>query len=655
MQKIVLLGLILSLALPSFVGAQQGIDGTFTSSDGLFSVPIPTNWTAEETEGIVVLSAPEGAIRVSIFSVPAKDNDLQSAIDAGWARIDPAFDFSAPLSSQFAPPAALGAWEEGFIITYQINPDVVQALALRHEGYIYLQYWFATLVAAQERAAQINIINTGFRASAMMEESLAETPPQPIDAAFLADFEAYIEEAMALYQTPGASVAIVQNGEIVYSRGFGLRSLAATQAVDPDTLMMIGSVSKTMTAFLMGTAVDAGTFTWETPVTEVWPAFQVGDADLTARLQMQHLLCACTGIPRRDFEMILNAEGLSAEGVLESLADFTPFTAFGEAFQYSNQMVAAGGYLTALASGGKYGNLYAAYDDLIQERLFAPLGMERTVLSVREAEALGNFAYPHTVNLDNQVSAFSPQGERWVEPVAPAGAVWSSAHDMARYALMLLAKGQTPDGTRLISAKALNQVWTPQITVADKVSYGLGWILEDRKGLTVLSHSGGTFGFSSYLELLPDAQAGIVVLSNQVGSPVPSLAAAYFFERLYGQEVTLSPEALREQVAETEAALAERNAKRFPLTADLVASLEGLYRHPLLGDIRLERLEVAGERLFMDTGEINGELLGLTSEDGTETFIINNGVFAGATFTRGADGSLTLGEGVLEYVFEKVE
>src|SRR5690606_10482055 len=141
----------------------------------------------------------------------------------------------------------------------------------------------------------------------------------------------------------------------------GTRDPATGEPLTPDTHMMIGSIGKTMTTMLMATLVDDGLMQWDTPVVEILPEFEVADPTLTEQMTVRNLVCACTGVPRRDLELLFNANELSAEEIVESLATFEFFTDFGEAFQYSNQMVATGGYVAAAAAGGEYGNLYDAY------------------------------------------------------------------------------------------------------------------------------------------------------------------------------------------------------------------------------------------------------------------------------------------------------
>ena len=96
----------------------------------------------------------------------------------------------------------------------------------------------------------------------------------------------------------------------------------------------------------------------------------------------------------------MNFDNLSPEDTVESLASFELFTDFGEAFQYSNQMVAAGGYAAAAVAGAEYGSLHDGYMEAIQERVFAPIGMTSTTSSFQEVQVGNNYGASHGLNLN---------------------------------------------------------------------------------------------------------------------------------------------------------------------------------------------------------------------------------------------------------------
>ena len=128
----------------------------------------------------------------------------------------------------------------------------------------------------------------------------------------------------------------MQDGKVVFADGFGVRELGRGAKPDGDTLYMIASNTKALTTLMLAKLVDEGKLTWETPVTQLLPSFQLGDADTTSRVLVKHLICACTGLPRQDFEWLFQFEGVTPEGAMETLATMKPTSKFGELFQYSN-------------------------------------------------------------------------------------------------------------------------------------------------------------------------------------------------------------------------------------------------------------------------------------------------------------------------------
>jgi CubicO group peptidase (beta-lactamase class C family) len=198
-------------------------------------------------------------------------------------------------------------------------------------------------------------------------------------------------------------------------------------------------------------------------------------------------------------------------------------------------MVAAGGYIAAMAAGAKYSvNLLDTYTHLMQERLFDPLGMSRTTFDFDKAVNDSDHALPYKINPElQQVEPVAIELERYTIPVAPAGAIWSSANDMAKFLQTLL----DPNGTGLVGEETLLLMQSPEVVIGDQAAYGIGWLITDYRGQREISHNGSTMGFSSDLSFLPDAGIGVVVLTNRSGGD--SFAAAvreYVFEQVFGLE-----------------------------------------------------------------------------------------------------------------------
>ena len=202
---------------------------------------------------------------------------------------------------------------------------------------------------------------------------------------------------------------------------------------------------------------------------------------------------------------------LTAEDVIEMMATVPLSGAFEHTFNYSTPMVAVGGYLAALADGGEYGNLMQTYADEMQERLFDPTGMTSSTFSIEEVVASGDYATPYYSSLAG-VHALPPELDGGIfMPMAPGGALWSTADDLGKYLIMLLNDGVAENGQRVISAENLSYLWQPQIAMNSQISYGLGWYVEDYHGLTIIHHCGGSAGFASELVIIPELDIGFAL------------------------------------------------------------------------------------------------------------------------------------------------
>jgi len=636
--------------------AQEGEEARYEDPDGLFSVPIPTNWTAEQGDGYGILASPEGGITVYVLTV--ESDDIEEATRAAWAIVDPAFDLEPDEVIEAPPTGAQEDAEKAFTITYDTGDEseIVMAGGWVYEGIVYIELFKADLVALQQRASQLQITYTGFTINALDVTDLSGVEPLALTDELIAELEAYIVDTMELLDVPGAAVAIVKDGEIVYAKGFGVRQLGSDDPVTPQTLMMIGSTTKSITTMMMATLVDDELMDWDTPVVDILPTFAVADPDITQRITVRNLVCACTGVPRRDAEFLFNANYLSAEDIIESLADFEFFTDFGEAFQYSNQMVATGGYVATLAAGGEYGNVYDDYLVLMQERILDPIGMTNSTFSPEEAQVNPNHATPHSMTLAGEYVPIPLSREALLTPIAPAGTLWSNVLDMGRYLITELNEGVAPDGRRVVSAENLATTWEPQVAVTADVSYGLGWMVDDYKGVPMLQHGGNTLGFTSDLAFLPEADLGISVLTNQYGSILNQAVRFRLLELVYQQEAEFD-ELVQFYIDRIEEALAELNEQiKDSVDPDAVAPYIGVYTNEALGQITIALQDGV---LTLDTGEFLMELLPKVDEDGeVEAYrSVTPGLGGEFQLSEDDDGNpiIILGEGAYDYIFEKVE
>jgi CubicO group peptidase (beta-lactamase class C family) len=502
------------------------------------------------------------------------------------------------------------------------------------------------------------------------QQNLAGVAPLPLTGERRATFETYIADALNRFGVPGASVAVVQAGEVVYSQGFGVKAVGGTDPVTADTLMMIGSVNKSMTATMAATVVDDGWLSWDTPLVELLPGFAVADPQLTPRLTVADAFCTCTGLPRRDLELLFHFDDLPPDRLIAQVAELPLTAPFGERYQYSNQMFALGGYAAAAAAGAAPNDLYGGYQLVMHERLLNPIGMHRSTFALDEVLASGDYAHPHATDLDGNLQRVSlPVDARFPIPVAPVGALWSSARDVARYVQTELADGVAPDGTRVVSVENLARTRAPRVAIPPEPGiptlfsrsgnyYAMGWVVDTYQGQPVLCHTGGTLGFVSEVAFLPEADLGVVILTNGGQGAGPFNFAVQFrlLELLFDQPAEF--DAMLEQALEAQMAqFADFRAQLGTVDRAAVAEYLGRYEHAALGEVELVLWD---DTLVFDVGEVRWELRPLVDGAGEVVgYVFTDPPLAGATpvtLRRSEDGQpevmVTVGGDVEEtYVF----
>lgn len=456
---------------------------------------------------------------------------------------------------------------------------------------------------------------------------LSGVPPLPLTGERLATFEAYVATALAEAGAPGAAVAVVQDGEVAFIQGFGVRELGRPAPVTADTMLRIGSVTKSFSSLLAATLVDAGRLEWDTPLVDLLPDFAVADAELTPRLTVADAFCACSGLPRRDLEFMFRANELTPELMIAEMASLPLTAPYGEKYQYSNQMVGAGGFAAAVADGGSPADLSHAYIIALRERVLNPIGMPRTTDVLSEVVVGSDYAVPHAADVMGTLHPMPLlEDDTWLVSVAPSGALWSSATEMARYVQTELSGGISPDGARVVSAENLEHTWQPGVAleispevprvIADFAGhYGLGWVVGSYGGQRAVWHSGGTLGFTSLVTFLPEAGLGVVVLTNaQAGTAGPMTYGVTFrlLELLFDQPATFDAQQAP-GLAAGAAARADFEAHIGEVDAQAVTPFVGSYANPDLGTIAVA---VNGSVLRLDAGAFQAELRPLLDDDG---------------------------------------
>jgi CubicO group peptidase (beta-lactamase class C family) len=406
--------------------------------------------------------------------------------------------------------------------------------------------------------------------------------------------ERFIGEQLAAWEVPGCAVAAVRGGQVELAGGWGLRDREAGLPATEDTLFAIGSTTKAFTATTVGALVDEGLLEWDRPLRDYVPEIRLHDPVVSDRLTIVDLLSHRSGLPRHDLTWVGQPDRSRAE-IVRALR-FLPLSKdLRQQFQYCNLGYVVAGYVVEALSG-------VPWEDFTRRRLLEPLRMRRTNLSVDEMLADDDHAKAYT----RRDGAIVPVPQRPLPAIAPAGAINSSAADMARWVLAQLAGGQL-DGATVMSPATAKRQLTPHMLIPgfgevpglSAYAYGLGWLNGRYREHAIAMHDGGIDGFMTHCMLLPDDGIGVVVLTNTSAAMMHLTIACRVLDELLGLEPLdafgyLKPRFDAAMTGSREAKAARRVVAGASPARPL-ADYAGEYEHPGYGTIAITLNEGALE------------------------------------------------------------
>lgn len=334
------------------------------------------------------------------------------------------------------------------------------------------------------------------------------------DAAHAQEMDAYVAKAVKDWHVAGLAIAVVKDGRVVFSKGYGVRELGKPATVDTSTLFAIASTTKAMTATSIGMLVDEGKISWDDPVTKFLPSFQMYDPYVTREIRIRDLLTHRAGLGNADW--LWDATSYSRPQIVEQVRFLKPEYSFRSGFIYQNIMYIVAGEVVAAASG-------MPWEKFIRTRIFGPLGMTSSVPLQSLVPAGADMASPHWLYGGDTLGVIVD-----TDPPAsgPAGGVWSNVADMSRWMRFLLDSGRI-GGKRLLKAETYSELFNPQTMVPPSefypsaeltkphwTTYGLGWFQEDYQGRMLNFHTGSLNGMVSIIGLICDSNFGVYVLAN---------------------------------------------------------------------------------------------------------------------------------------------
>lgn len=424
----------------------------------------------------------------------------------------------------------------------------------------------------------------------------------------------YAQQALEDWNVPGMAVAVVQGDEIIFEKGYGVKSVNTGEAVDPHSLFAVASNTKSVTAAALAILVDEGKIDWDDKVQTYLPWFQLYDPYVSANITIRDLLCHRSGLDTFSGDLLWYGSSHSREEVLRRAKHLEPVYGFREHYGYQNIMFLAAGQIIPVVTGQEW-------EDFVQERILTPIGMKNTLYSTSQINAQTNMAMPHnTVDGKNVEIDFV----NW-DNIAPAGALLSSVHEWSTWMRTQMNYGKYGDQQIWSEARAY-EMWdtqTPETMSAGArnlwptrkfTGYALGWEVESMHGEKIVSHGGGYDGMISRTVMVPGKDIGIVVLTNSISSL--SYAITYKWMDLFldadetqdWSELFLNFK--KRQEAAEEEARKEREANRNTEAKHTLELSEyaGTYRDKMYGDLIIR---VIGDQLafqFEPTSLFRGTL-----------------------------------------------
>lgn len=324
-----------------------------------------------------------------------------------------------------------------------------------------------------------------------------------------------VNRSMKAFNVPGIAVGVVKDGQLIYAKGHGVRSIHSKEKVDANTLFGIASNSKAFTAASLGVLVDEGKITWDDKVIQHIPEFKMYNDYVTQEFTIRDLLTHRSGLGLGAGDLMVWPDGndFTVQDIVNNLHYLKPVSAFRTKYDYDNLLYIVAGEVVARVTG-------KSWEQFTEERLIQPLGMNKTAATFTRLKDSSNVIVPH-VPVDGKLKTI-PRYK--LQQFNAAAGLYSNVNDLSKWLIANLNEGQLPDGKPLLSKKVLKEMWTPQTIQPNKPmppyntqfkTYGLGWVLQDVNGKLQVSHTGGLEGIVTQTIMIPELKLGIIVLTNQ--------------------------------------------------------------------------------------------------------------------------------------------
>jgi CubicO group peptidase (beta-lactamase class C family) len=430
------------------------------------------------------------------------------------------------------------------------------------------------------------------------------------------NLDAVVERVRQTFDVPGIAVAIVKDGRVVLQKGYGVRKLGDPAPVTPQSLFRIASNTKAFTTAALAILADEGKLKWDDRVIDHLPSFQMYDPYVTREMTIRDLLTHRSGLGLGAGDLMFwPATDLTSDEIIRRIRYIPLATSFRSRYAYDNLLYLVAGRIVQIASG-------KPWDQFLQERIFAPLGMEHTNASSAKLAAASDAAQPHA-RADGKLVVVEQTDH---DNNAPAGSINSCVEDLAKWMILQLSRGG-----KIFSAAQSKEMWSAQtiLPIHDLPkgapsafeavqpqfnAYGLGWGIRDYRGRKLISHTGALAGYVSRTTLIPELNLGVVVLTNQEENGAHGAIADTVVDRYLDAPAVDWVAAFRDLTniekaeGEAEAAKAAGKRNRDSRPSLPLATYAGRYRDAWYGDVVVEHRDGKLTIRFTHTKQLAGEL-----------------------------------------------
>lgn len=325
------------------------------------------------------------------------------------------------------------------------------------------------------------------------------------------DLDAYVKKALEKWNVPGIAIAIVKDGKVIISKGYGVKEMDKKKAVDENTLFMIASNTKAFIGTSLAMLEYKNRCSLDDKVSKWIPDFQMNNPALTDEVNLTDLLTHRMGLSTFQGDFMYFYSNLTNKEVYSKFPTVKPQNTFRTTYGYSNV-----GYFWAGEAIKKITGV--TWDKYLEQQILLPLEMNNTLVLSKNVSKQKNLASAHTLQ-NGKLKVFPHTN---IDVIGPAASICSSVNDLSHW-LIAQTNGGKYKNKQVIPLEVINNTHTPRIfqrkarhsfNKTHYSLYGLGWGLQDYERTEIVSHTGGILGFVTTVVVVPEHNLGIVILTN---------------------------------------------------------------------------------------------------------------------------------------------